>query len=179
MANKVNQQDDFSHVNQVIRKTVDKYQWVFLGGYPKLIQDLIQSGQIEFHPWKPLLDYPQQVHDLNVNCMVAPLLDNTFNRCKSDIKLVESSAYGLPITCQDMITYKEAAFKFSTGSEMIDQITDILKDKQTYIKLCRKARLEAEKRWLENSDNLGKYIELYTLPYGDPKRKLLNNFNNI
>lgn len=177
--NKTGMQDDFTHVRDIIRKTTNKYQWVFVGGYPPPLHDLVSSGKIEFIPWCPLYDLPRLLFKLNINCMVAPLTDNTFNRCKSDIKYVEACAYGIPIVCQDMITYKSAPFKFNTGSEMIDNIADILKDKTSYMKLCRKARLEAELRWLENNNNLGKYVELYTLPYGDPKRKLLNSFNNI
>ena len=50
--NRVKFKDDFYHVNDVIRKTVDKYQWVFLGAHPLPIRDLIQSGKVEFHPWR-------------------------------------------------------------------------------------------------------------------------------
>lgn len=171
--NRTNQVDDFTHVRSVIRKTSNKFQWVFVGAVPPPLQDLVQSGKIEFHPWVPLYDLPKLISSLKINCMVAPLIDNNFNRCKSDIKLVEAYAYGLPVVCQDMITYKNAMHKFNTGDELIDQINDIIKDKSKYMTTCRRMRQCIEPRWLENKDNLGKYKELYCTSFGSTERKLL------
>lgn len=177
--NKANQQDDFAHVRDVILKTVKDFQWVFVGAYPLPLQNLVKSGKIEFHPWAKLYDLPELIKSLKVNAMVAPLIDNTFNRCKSDIKFVESSALGVPIVCQDMVTYENALNKFTTGEEMIDQLKDLLRDKTTYMKHCRKANMAIQNRWLETPSNLDKYLELYTLPYGHPNRKLLNRLNRL
>jgi O-antigen biosynthesis protein len=177
--NNVNQADDFAHVRDVIKKTSKKFQWVFVGAYPLPLRELIQSGKIEFHPWVKLYELPGLLTRLKINCMVAPLIDNTFNRCKSDIKLVEANALGIPIICQDMVTYEKAPYKFTTGDEMIDQIDKVLSDKQSYMKICRKGNLDVQSRWLESPDNLDKYVELYNLPYGDPKRKLLNRLNRL
>ena len=85
--------------------------------------------------------------------------------------------YGVPAICQDMCTYQDAVYKFNTGAEMIDQIDSVMKDKDTYMKAVRKGRSIIDTRWLERDVNIGKYLELYTLPYGDPKRKLLNSIN--
>jgi glycosyltransferase involved in cell wall biosynthesis len=171
--------DDFHHVVDMVRKTVNKYQWVFIGAFPPPLRDLIVSGKIEFHQWCNLYDYPRLVKKIRPNVMVAPLVDNVFNKSKSDLKFVEGCALGLPTICQDMCTYEDAFFKFKTGTEMVDQIDAVMKDKGTYMKAVRRGRAEAEKRWLENPENIGKYAELYTLPYGDPKRVLLNSFNGL
>jgi len=37
--------------------------------------------------------------------LLAPLLDNPFNQAKSDIKLVEGGAKGIPYICSDIPTY--------------------------------------------------------------------------
>tara|TARA_R110000851_G_scaffold52364_4_gene124599 strand:+ start:36235 stop:37452 length:1218 start_codon:yes stop_codon:yes gene_type:complete len=177
VSNKAGQQDDFAHVNQVIRKTVDKYQWVFLGGHPMLLKDLMQSGKIEFHQWKPLLDYPQQIYDLDINCMVAPLMDNNFNRAKSNLKYIEACAFGIPIVCQDMCTYEEAPHRFNTGDEMIDQIKQVLSGTSSFMATSDQARSYAEGMWLE--DNINCYRELYTTKPGSPARPILNSINNI
>jgi len=179
VGNKVNQNDDFFHVVSTIQKTVNKIDWVFIGGFPLQLRPLVQSGKIEFHPWVPLYDYPRLVKRLKVNCMVAPLQDNTFNRAKSDIKYVEACAFGIPIACQDIGTYDQAPYKFTTGDEMIDLVNSFVSDQQTYMKSCRKAYQYARTRWLENDENIDKYVELYTLPYADPKRVLINKVNGI
>ena len=169
--------DDFYHVNDVIRKTVDKYQWVFMGGHPLPLMDLIQSGKIEFHPWAKLFDYGQALYNLNVNMMVAPLQDNIFNRSKSDLKYIEAGALGLPIACQDMCTYKNAPIKFKTGDEMIDQIDATLKDTKRYKSLCKKANNYAQTRWLEDDKNIDCYTELYQYDVNNPRRVNLSRYN--
>ena len=106
--------------------------------------------------------------------MIAPLIDNNFNKSKSDLKYLESSCYGLPIACQDICTYENAPIKFKTGDEMIDQINTVLKDERRFIQESVKARSFAESRFLEKPENIGKFYESYKFPYGSPKRKYLN-----
>ncbi len=175
--NRVKQKDDFAHVNDVIRKTVDKYQWVFLGAYPLPLRDLVISGKIEFHEWAKLFDYGQRLFDLNVNMIVAPLQDNIFNRSKSDLKYIEACALGLPIACQDICTYENAPIKFNTGDEMIDQIQKTLQDTKRYRSICKKATAYADTRWLEDDKNIDCYLELYQYPVGDPRRVNLSRYN--
>ena len=177
--NKVGQQDDFGHVVEMVAKTVNKYQWIFIGAFPKLLTNLVRSGKIEFYNWTPLMDYPRLVQKVRANVMVAPLANNNFNKAKSDLKFIEGCAFGLPTVCQDLCTYKDAMYKFKTPDEMIDQIDDIMKDKGQYMKAVRKGRDIISKRWLEHPDNLLKYKELYTLPYQHPDRKLLNKLNGV
>ena len=177
--NRAGQKDDFHHVLEAVYKTRDKFQWVFLGGFPLPFSKLVQKGVMEYHPWKPLYDYPQAFADLNANIVIAPLIDSAFNNSKSDLKYIEACAYGLPSICQDIHTYKNAPYRFTTGDELISQIESLVQSKSTYMKASRAARKVAEGRWLENADNIGMYKELYTLPYADPDRNLLNARNNI
>ena len=175
--NRVKQKDDFHHVVEIIRKTVNKYQWVFLGAFPLPLMDLIKGGKIEFHHWKRLYDYPESISNLNVNMMVAPLQDNVFNKSKSDLKYIEACAYGLPIACQDIVTYENAPIKFKTGEEMIDQIDLTLGDANKYKSICKKGRQYADTRWLESDNNIDCYLEMYGTPFGDPSRKNLSRYN--
>jgi len=177
--NRVGQRDDFHHVIDAIVKTKDKYKWVFLGAFPLPLQNYIKNGEFEFHPWSQLYSYPEKIFNLRVNMMVAPLQDNTFNKAKSDLKYIEACSYGLPVACQDLVTYKDAPIKFKTGEEMIGCIEDTLEKKGKYMNSCAKFRKVADGRWLENEDNINKYVELYTHPYGDSKRVLLNAINGL
>lgn len=175
--NRVKQKDDFHHVVEVIAKTVNKYQWVFLGAFPLALRPLVEAGKIEFHPWVRLYEYGQKLYDLNVNMIVAPLQDNTFNRSKSDLKHIEACALGLPIACQDMCTYEHAPIKFNTGDEMIAQIEYTLSDRKRYKALCKKASQYVDNRWLEDDKNIDCYLELYQYDVGDPKRVNLSRYN--
>ena len=126
-----------------------------------------------------LYSYPEKIYNLRVNMMVAPLQNNTFNKAKSDLKYIEACCYGLPIACQDLVTYSDAPIKFNTGDEMVGCIDDTLSKKGKYMNMCAKYRKVAEDRWLENENNVQKYVELYTLPYGHKDRKLLNSINGL
>lgn len=168
--NRVKQHDDFYHVNDAIIKTVKKYRWIFLGAVPQALIPLVRQGLIEFHPWANLIDYPSKIASLNVNMMVAPLANNNFNKCKSDLKYLEGACYGIPVVCQDIETYKNAPIRFNTGDEMIDQIDECLKE-SNYKKLSTNARRFAESRFLENEDNIAMFVEMYKYPIGSPERK--------
>ena len=130
---------------------------------------------MEFTPWVNLYDYPSTISNLKPNVLVAPLYDNTFNKAKSDLKYIESCCYGIPFVGQDMCTYENAPYRFNTGDEMIDHITDIMGNYSKYKQISRDGRAVADSRWLESDDNIDKYHELYAYPYKDPKRKLLNS----
>ena len=62
-------------------------------------------------PEKQKLFIPMTYYDLYPavmgwwDVMLAPLLDNEFNRAKSDIKLVDAGAKGIPFICSDMPVY--------------------------------------------------------------------------
>jgi hypothetical protein len=175
--NRVGQNDDFAHVCNAIIKTRHKYRWVFLGAFPLPLHPYITNGDLEFHPWQQLYSYPEKIYNLRVNMLVAPLQDNTFNKAKSDLKYIEACCYGIPVACQDLVTYKDAEIKFKTGAEMINRIEEELGRVGRYKNQAIQRRKVAEGRFLELDKNLDCYTELYTLPYRDPKRVNLARYN--
>lgn len=173
ITNKTGFKDDGSHVVDQIIKSRKKFKWVFLGAHPLQVKPFIDSGEMEFHNWAILYDYPAAIDKLNLNAVVAPLLDNTFNKSKSEIKYLEAGAFGIPGVFQDLVTYKNADLRFKTGNEMIDQLTTLLSDINVYNKYSIKARKYAESMWLE--DHLDEHYELYfTKP---EERKALTKWN--
>ncbi len=179
--NKTGGKDDMSEVLNVIRKTINKYQWVFVGAFPPPLADLVRTGKIEFHPWKNLLEYPHFIANLNPQLMVAPLEVNNFNRAKSDIKFIEACTLGIPCLCQDMDTYYSApgSLRFKTPEEFEQKIESILnwKNRTKYYKNVAILRDIANKRILESPDNIGAHIEALTTPYGSPDRQYLKKWN--
>lgn len=157
--NKMNQQDDFAHVVDHIIKTRNKFKWVFMGGYPLKVKPFIDSGVMEYINWSPILEYPRGIDALDVNCVIAPLMDCTFNRAKSNIKYLEPAMLGIPAICQDLVTYKDCDQRFTTGEELINQIEALMKDKTYYLNTCKKARAYAESMWLE--DHIDEHLDVY------------------
>lgn len=176
--NKTGLKDDFEHVVKAIIDSRHKYQWVFMGAAPMQIIPYIQRGEIEFHPWQTLYDYPKKIFELGVQMMVAPLQDNNFNKCKSDIKYIEACAYGLPVACQDLCTYKDAPIKFKSGEEMLFKIEDTLRRTNAYVERQHEYRKTAESRFLERNNNVDCYMELFTTLYGSNQRVNLNKHNS-
>jgi len=175
--NRAGQRDDFEHVVKAIVDSRKKYQWVFIGAFPLALRPYIQNGEIEFHQWQKLYEYPKKIADLEINMSVAPLQDNDFNRAKSDLKYIEACCYGIPVACQDMCTYKDAEIKFKTGEEMLVCIEHELKQAGRYKNQAVQRYKVAQNRFLEHDRNLDCYMELYTLPYRDPKRVNLARYN--
>ena len=162
--------DDISHIVDYIRSTVNKYQWVFFGTIPPALVDLVNSKKIEFRGGCDIMTYPHALHELDLNCIVAPLEDNTFNRCKSNIKLLEGWAMGIPVIAQDIPTYsKYTDMVFTTDKDLNSQLGRLFGDTQKYKKIVKDNyhRVDVTDKnspngwWLEK--NLDKWIQVFKL----------------
>lgn len=175
VVNRTNQQDDFSHVIQNIIKSRKDFTWVFIGSYPLSVKPFIDNGEMEYIGWSQLLQYPKSFVDANVNAVYAPLMDCTFNKAKSNIKFLEAACIGIPGIFQDLITYKDALLKFTSGNDLIDQLKYLTSSKDVYMKFSTKSRQYAETMWLD--DHTDEHVEAYFTKIGDSKRIKLLDLN--
>jgi len=163
--------DDLDLIYDTIVKTTQKYQWVMLGvPHPKLMP-LIQQGVIQFAQGSDILHYPKLINDLQLQAVVAPLQDNTFNRCKSNIKLLEGAALGVPVIASDLPVYsKYTDWTFKDNDELQAKLSDLLSvDKYHYKKIVQanydfmNTPHEDAPRgwWLEN--NIAQWAEVYKM----------------
>lgn len=178
--------DDFSHINDFIKSTVDKYQWVFVGGFPKQLEKEVKDKKIEFYSGIDILNYPQSLARLNLNLIVAPLKsDEVFNKCKSNIKLLESWAIGIPVIAQDIECYNKYTNNVFTDSNSLqNKIDNIIGKEKTYSKII-KSNYNIINNGDENKENgwwLEKNLKTWRALYC-PQQKTLNfdlrkiNFN--
>jgi len=163
-----NEPDDFSHVIESIIRARKDFKFVFKGAYPYQLKPYIEAGEIEYHGWSPLLKLPTDLLDLNCNAVIAPLANNTFNKCKSNIKMLEAGALGLPGAYQDLDPYKDAPLKFQTGEELIDQLKLITKSHGNYIKHSQNSYKIASSMWLE--DHISEHFDVYNSSWGSAER---------
>jgi hypothetical protein len=177
--NRTGLNDDFKHITDAIIKARKKFKFVWKGCFPLTLKPYIDNGDMEYIDWSPLHDYPQGLYDANCNAAFAPLIDNVFNRSKSNIKMVEAGGLGMPGAYQDLCTYEEAELKFKTGDDLIQQLEYITSDYSRYMELSEKSRSFTEKLWLE--DHLDEYDAIYFTEWGSKERKekaptlILNN----
>lgn len=167
--NKTNGKDDFGHVLESIIKARKKFKFVFKGCYPIALKPFIDSGEMEYVEWSPLFNLPQGLLDVNCNAVYAPLVDNIFNKSKSNIKMIESGALGLPGAFQDLCTYEEADLKFKSGDDLINQLEYLTSDFDRYMNFSEKSRKYVEGMWLE--DHIEEYEAIYFTEWGSKERK--------
>ncbi len=144
---------DLQLIEEVITKICQKYPNVHfcMMGYfgesnqgKNLFQDIPgstsicphckQAGQLEKIPGIDLLYYPSKLKECAFDIAVAPIIETGFNQSKSDLKIKEYAALGLPVVASNITPYKESVmegytgFLASTGKEWFDYLELLIKD---------------------------------------------------
>lgn len=164
MANQNNGIDDFTHLLQWVNDNLYRYDFTFVGGIPQQLKDHVSKGQVKFINGFSLFNYPKELSKLDQDLFIAPLMDNTFNRCKSPIKVLESSALGVPCLCQDLPTYRPYTdLLWKDSKELDDYIHTLLHNKAIYMGHVTSLHEKLNKGyWLE--DHMNDWMELYNIP---------------
>jgi hypothetical protein len=124
--------DDFSHIIQFVKDTCDIYEWVFFAHVPKLLWEELEKGKITVVGGSDFLNYLAHLKNSNLDIVVAPLHESTFNRAKSNIKLLEAASCRIPFIGQDICTYnKYTNSVFSNANELQNQIDRILRSEKS------------------------------------------------
>jgi hypothetical protein len=95
-------QGDLEIIADVVRELSNEVDWVFMG----MCTDGIKPYLKEFHGFVSIADYPKKMFELDLDIAIAPLEDNIFNRCKSNLRLLEYGAMGWPVVCSDVHPYR-------------------------------------------------------------------------
>jgi hypothetical protein len=171
MTGKNNFVDDFTHINDFIRSTVDKYEWCFYMRVPKQLEDLARDRKILVYQASDIMNYVRELADKKFQLIVVPLQDNVFNLCKSNIKLIECWALGIPVITQNLPIYsKYTDSVFSDCNELQNRIDETLKSENYYRKTIQHNRKVVDYGdenapdgwWLEK--NMVNWFRLFTLP---------------
>lgn len=90
--------NDLNVLADVIKILANEVHWIILGSCPEPLRPFMH----EVHGAVPDEQYPQKLASLNLDLAVVPLQDNLLNRCKSNIRLLEHGACGVPVICTDI-----------------------------------------------------------------------------
>lgn len=66
------------------------------------------EGQLHHFPGESLENYPGALISRGWDIAVAPVIDNSFGNCKSDLKIKEYAAAGVPMVVSSVTPYREA-----------------------------------------------------------------------
>ena len=87
-------------------KNVNDLTWVMPVNQSKVIMDrLTPYAKVENRQMVAIRDYPTSVQKMDLDLVVVPLQKNDFNDSKSNIKLVECAALGIPTLVSDSFAY--------------------------------------------------------------------------
>lgn len=149
-----------------VKKTADKYHWIFCGGYPDELSGLI-NNKIEYHRWYNVFEFPHFMNSIEADIVLAPLLNENFNKSKSNLKVLESVAMGCAGVFSNIEPYLGYSMTAETDEMFIDNIETLCYDNDLR-KKCWEHNynlLKDDLYWEEN-DNLKKYVNNYLHLFG-------------
>lgn len=95
---------DLELIADVVKDLADEVDWIFFGMCPSKLRPYVK----EFHSGVPIHVYPQKLATLDLDLAVAPLENNQFNDCKSNLRLLEYGACGYPVICSNSRAFIES-----------------------------------------------------------------------
>lgn len=93
---------DLDLISDVVKALAGEVDWIFFGMCPEKIRPYVK----EFHAGVEISQYPAALARLNLDLALAPLEQNLFNECKSNLRLLEYGACGFPVVCSDVGSYR-------------------------------------------------------------------------
>lgn len=93
---------DLDLIVDVVRELASEVEWVFMGMCPDTIRPYVS----EVHSGVDIESYPAALAALDLDVALAPVEQNLFNECKSNLRLLEYGACGFPVICSDLLCYR-------------------------------------------------------------------------
>lgn len=93
---------DLELIADVIKELAEEVEWVFMGMCPDRIRPYVH----EVHAGVAIDLYPAALAGLDLDLALAPVEQNLFNECKSNLRLLEYGACGFPVVCSDLVCYQ-------------------------------------------------------------------------
>jgi glycosyltransferase involved in cell wall biosynthesis len=156
---------------KVIFETIGMTRKEFSDVFPmKIFNEVCPScsyeGEIHHYPGESLEDYPTVLCSKGWDIAVAPVINNSFGNCKSDLKIKEYAAAGIPIVASDVIPYKEAyedgaeIYLATTFDEWYNAIKLLIENKGRREEIIKKNKDWIAKQWIQ--ENIDKISGVYT-----------------
>lgn len=174
--------DDLKMVSQVLNKIVKEHKGKVVfetmgmtkhelaGVFP--MQDMTincpkcgYEGEMHYHPGEALNDYPLVLASKGWDLAIAPVINNSFGNCKSDIKIKEYAALGMPIVASPIVPYLEASQNgakihfANTFEEWYNVLNSLIKSQKLRDEIAKENKKWVSKFWVQ--DNAQKIFEAY------------------
>ncbi|WP_233787540.1 glycosyltransferase family 2 protein [Pseudomonas yangonensis] len=153
---------DLEMIVDVVKELANEVEWVFFGMCPDKLRPYVH----EYHAGVPIRDYPAKLAQLNLDLAVAPVEQNLFNDCKSNLRLLEYGACGFPVICSDVLCYQNSNLPVTLVKnrfrDWVEAIRMHLADLDETARLGDRLRGAVQSRWMLEGDNLLLWREAWT-----------------
>ncbi|PPT90695.1 O-antigen biosynthesis protein [Xanthomonas theicola] len=144
---------DLELIADVVQALAGEVHWVFMGMCPPRLRPHVA----EVHPGVDFARYPQALAALRLDLALAPLEDNLFNRCKSNLRLLEYGACGYPVVASDLPPYQDglpATLVKNRFRDWINAIRMHLADAQASAAAAAALHAAVRRDWMLHGANL-------------------------
>ncbi|MEI7263708.1 glycosyltransferase [Pectobacterium carotovorum] len=148
---------DLAILRSVVKELENEVEWVFMGMKP-------EGVKCEFHSGVPIGYYPQKTASLNLDLALVPLEYNQFNECKSNLRLMELGACGVPVICTDIEPYRCALPVTRVDNRFknwMDAIRMHLADMDATEKMGDQLREVVYQDWMLEGDGLTDWLQAW------------------
>lgn len=138
---------DLRMLTDVIKELAEDVEWIIFGACPPELHGHVHEIHEKINPEQD----PQRLARLNLDLALAPLLDTPFNRCRSNLKILEYGACGYPVIRSKFDTTNDNLPVTSANNNTEDWIKAIrmhLNDKEASAQLGHYLQDIVRKDWL-------------------------------
>lgn len=168
-----------SVIDRIVDESKGKVVFETMGMMPNELHNVFQGRSMaepcpscgyegEKHHWpgESWNDYPMVLASKGWDIAIAPVIDNSFGNCKSDLKIKEYAAAGIPVIASPVVPYKEAAKNNAqvifaeSFEEWYNGIKALIKNPQRREEIQKQNKEWISQYWIQ--DNVGKIFEVYS-----------------
>lgn len=140
---------DFFEVKEVLEELMAKYsnlKIVVMGEFFKGIFSNMPEDRIETHGWVGIETYPWKFKALNIDIGIAPIENNVFNTCKSELKWTEYATLGIPCVASNIPPYSlnirdgDTGFLAQDAKEWKNTLTNLIESKELRTRIGQRAQ---------------------------------------
>lgn len=147
---------DLDIISSVVNSLIDRIDWVFFGMLP----EGVDRHFVEFHPGVTFADYPAKLASLDLDLALAPLEENMFNECKSNLRILEYGFCAYPVIATDCPAYRcglPITLVKNRHKDWISAIEERISDLDTLRSEGLALQKEIQDNWMLANDNLAEW----------------------
>ena len=131
--------------------------------------EFLTGVPVTVHPYVPAVAFPAAVAAIRPDIYLAPLKENEFNKCKSDLKLIEAAAVGAVLLGSDFEgspycnAHGLSKVNEAVTAEVLAEIVDAVCRKGHFNAILSHQRelMQAEGRYTESRDSIMRFLWAY------------------